>query len=104
MNGLFVSGANDAAQEEIVGKTFNLIESKGYPELPRMFRVVIVAQAVGDGTGPGTFAAADDGILSECRMLVTVERVSYIEKKLEGSEEKEYPRVRLRIRQIEYLD
>ena len=112
MKGLFVSGANDAAQEEIVGKTFNLIEShktfnliesQGYPELPRVFRVVIVAQAVGDGTGPGTFAA-EDGILSECRMLVTVERVSYIEKKLEGSEEKEYPRVRLRIRQIEYLD
>lgn len=104
MKGLFVSGANDAAQEEIVGKTINLIESKGYPELPRTFRVVIVAQAVGDSSGPGTFTAAADGILSECRMLVTVERVSYIEKVSEGSEVKEYPRVRLRIRQIEYLD
>ena len=104
LKGLFVSGENDAAQEELVGKTFNLIESKGYPELPRVFRVVIVAQTVGDSSGPGTFAAADDGIWSECRMLVTVERVSYIEKVVESGETKEYPRARLRIRQIEYLD
>ena len=104
LKGLFVSGGNDAAQEELVGKTFNLIESKGYPELPRVFRIVIVAQSVGDSSGPGTFAAADDGIFSECRMLVTVERVSYIEKVVESGETKEYPRARLRIRQIEYLD
>ena len=37
-----------------------------------------------------------DDILSETRMLVTVERVNYMEG--------DYPRARLRVKQIEYLD
>ena len=120
-----ITGDDDAAQEELIGKTINLVESNGYPELPRVFRIVIVAQTIRDqngvlrsgldAAGKRKFLASDaegynaaagkfdldggvyyDDILSECRMLVTVERVSYYS----GTAR----RARLRIKQIEYLD
>ena len=120
---VFTTDTTDAAQEELVGKTFNLIEGKSFTP-PSVFRVVIVAQTIRDLEGsisrwdlnvtpnvlrqPATGAKLSvfdydsankiyyDEILSECRMLVTVEKIHY----MEGNT----PRARLRVKQIEYLD
>ena len=121
---VFTTDTTDAAQEELVGKTFNLIEGKSFTP-PSVFRVVIVAQTIRDLEGPisrwdlnatpnvlrqpatdAKLSVFDydsdnkiyyDEILSECRMLVTIERVVYIAS--DGT-----PRARLRVKQIEYLD
>ena len=122
MKAVFISGNNDAAQEERIGKTVNIIEAESN-SLPNVFRIVVVAQTIRDLTGPvtrldssrasqthtamtGRFDANIgnnldssiyyDEILSECRMLVTVEKIHY----MEGNT----PRARLRVKQIEYLD
>ena len=117
---------NDAEKEEIIGKTINLIEGKSC-SFPNVFRVMVVVQTIRDldgvvsrvGSAPytavtGKFDAAIKGksddavyadpdssiyydeILSECRMLATIERITY----MEGNN----PRVKFRVRQIEYLD
>ena len=122
MTTLFVSGDNDAAQEERIGKVVNLIEAESN-SLPNVFRIVVVVQNIRDFTGsvvrldsdrvPQTFTAMTgrfdanigssvdnsiyyDEILGESRMLVTVEKIHY----MEGNT----PRARLRVKQIEYLD
>ena len=122
MKSLFISGDNDAAREERIGKTVNLIEAESN-SLPNVFRIVVVAQTIRDLTGSvsrldsnrnsqtgtamtGRFDANIgsnlessfyfDEILSESRMLVTVEKIHY----MEGNT----PRARLRVKQIEYLD
>ena len=130
MKNIFVSGSNDAAQEERIGKTVNLLEGESY-SVPNVFKIVVVAQTIRDLTGDigrvnnsgdvvlastadglgkeallGRFDARIganpdasiyyDEILSECRMLVTVEKIHY----MEGNA----PRARLRVKQIEYLD
>ena len=130
MKNIFVSGSNDAAQEERIGKTVNLLEGESY-SVPNVFKIVVVAQTIRDLTGDigrvnssgdvvlantaaglgekalwGRFDARIganpdanlyyDEILSECRMLVTVEKIHY----MEGNK----PRARLRVKQIEYLD
>ena len=124
---------NDAAQEELVGKTINLTEGIS-ASLPQVFKIVVVAQTIRDlkgdisrfnkhnkpvmaksseGLGASTEAVIGkfdakidfddsensiyfDEILSECRMLVTVEKIHY----MDGNN----PRARLRVKQIEYLD
>ncbi|MBE6384657.1 MAG: hypothetical protein E7048_03220 [Lentisphaerae bacterium] len=112
----------DAAREELIGKTINLVEGRG-ASLPNVFKVVVVAQAIRDWEGSvsrldsanalksvtaakGKFDAeikADwndsvyyDEIIGECRMLVTVEKLHYMDG--------DVPRARLRVKQIEYLD
>ena len=123
MNALLTGGENDAAQEELIGKTINLVEGRSN-SVPNTFKIIVVAQTIRDMDGPvtkldeennpqsksgakhGVFDAdinSDreksihyDDILSETRMLVTVERVNYMEG--------DYPRARLRVKQIEYLD
>ena len=128
-------GTNDAQQEELIGRTFNLIEGSSC-SVPNTFQIVIVAQTIRDlsddvirqnskseivkssdsdkGLGRmaelGRFDAhigSDlgesvyfDEILSECRMLVTVEKIHY----LETVGTAKVPRARLRVKQIEYLD
>ena len=123
---------NDAAQEELIGKTFNLVEAESC-SMPNVFRIVVVTQTIrdlsgniarvkkdestvlasaADGLGSGNEAKIGkfdanigatlddsiyfDEILSECRMLVTVEKLHY----MDGNN----PRARLRVKQIEYLD
>ena len=114
--------SNDAEQEAIVGKTINLTEGRG-ASLPNVFKVVVVAQAVRDLKGSVTRIDSNSGsktqnaawgrfdaeisansndsvyydeILGECRMLVTVEKLHYMDG--------DVPRARLRVRQVEYLD
>ena len=138
------TGTNDAQQEELIGRTFNLIEGSSC-SVPNTFQIVIVAQTIRDLSGdvirqnskseivkssdsvnpsaPGTIGkglgreaelgrfdahiGSDlgesvyfDEILSECRMLVTVEKIHY----LETVGTAKVPRARLRVKQIEYLD
>jgi len=106
------SGADDAAREELIGKTVNLLDANSCSP-GNVYRIVIVAQIIRDMEGTGTQGKFDvsfpdtsdpeknvytDQILGECRMLATVEKITY----LEGTDK--VPRVRLRVRQIEYLD
>ena len=103
---------DDARQEELIGKTVNLIDANSCSP-GNVYKIVIVAQTIRDMDGAGTLGKFDvtfpdssdpeknvytDEILGECRMLATVEKVTY----LEGTDK--VPRVRLRILQIEYLD
>ena len=129
------TGTNDAQQEELIGRTFNLMEGSSC-SVPNTFQIIIVAQTIRDLQGDvvrqdsksGIVKATDDcsatvkglggkavigqfdahigsnlgesiyydEILSECRMLVTVEKIHYMEG--------DNPRTRLRVKQIEYLD
>lgn len=104
---------DDARQEELIGKTVNLIDANSCSP-GSVYWIVIVAQTIRDVEGTGTLGKFDvtfpedasdpeknvytDEILGECRMLVTVEKISY----LEGADK--VPRVKLLVRQIEYLD
>ncbi len=132
-------GDNDAMQEELIGRSINLMEGATV-SLPNVFQIVVVAQTIRDLSGDiirqdydsqirkssdemedakkglgrqaelgrfdayiGSNLAASiyyDEILSECRMLVTVEKVHYLETVGTGK----VPRARLRVKQIEYLD
>ena len=128
-------GSNDAAQEQLIGRTFNLIEGQSV-SLPNTFQIIVVAQSIRDLSGEivrlknngdpvkcsdnsnqgglgqeaalGRFDANIgsnekiyfDEIRSECRMLVTVEKVHYMADEGSGK----VPRARLRVKQIEYLD
>ena len=130
------AGSNDAAQEQLIGRTFNLIEGQSV-SLPNTFQIIVVAQSIRDLSGEivrlknngktvkcsdssdqgglggreaalGRFDANIgsnekiyfDEIRSECRMLVTVEKVHYMADEGSGK----VPRSRLRVKQIEYLD
>ena len=119
---------NDAAKEELIGRSVNLTEGRS-ASVPNVFKVVIVAQKIRDLSGNigrkdfddqlvmaadklgkdaaiGTFDAMIntdpdrsvyfDEIWATSRMLVTVEKIHY----MEGNK----PRSRLRVKQIEYLD
>ena len=119
---------NDAAKEELIGRTVNLTEGRS-ASVPNVFKIVIAAQKIRDLSGNigkkdfndqlvmaadklgkdaaiGTFDAVIDTdpdksvyfdeILATSRMLVTVEKIHY----MEGDK----PRARLRVKQIEYLD
>ena len=132
---------NDAAREEVIGKTVNLIEGRS-ASLPNTFKVLIVAQRIKDLEGNigrlnasnSVVLAADalganaevgkfdakinpknaggtkpdvdesvyfDEIVGSSRMLVTVEKIH----SMDGNESSGYtPRMRLRVRQVEYLD
>ena len=129
--------STDAAKEEIIGKTVNLLETKT-ASVPNVFKIVVVAQKIRDLEGNisrydinndvvnpsasnlpriGRFDAdirskagqtvSDtdhsiyyDEITGVCRMLVTVEKIHYLET--DGTAK--VPRARLRVKQIEYLD
>ena len=132
---------NDAAREEVVGKTVNLIEGRS-ASLPNTFKVLIAAQKIKDlegnigrlNTSNSVVLAADslgaeasigkfdakinpksaggtkadrdesiyfDEIVGSSRMLVTVEKIHL----MDGNETSGFaPRMKLRVRQIEYLD
>lgn len=132
-------GDNDAMQEELIGRSINLMEGATV-SLPNVFQIVVVAQTIRDLSGDiirqdydsqirkssdemedakkglgrqaelgrfdayiGSNLASSiyyDEILSECRMLVTVEKIHYMETVGTGK----VPRARLRVKQIEYLD
>ena len=121
---VLTTDTTDAAAEELIGKTFNLIEGRSF-STPNVFRILIVAQSIRDLQGPlsrwdlsttpnlvpkstdaafGVFDVENglyyDEIMGECRMLVTVEKVHYLETVGTGK----VPRARLRVKQIEYLD
>ncbi len=122
---VLTTDTTDAAAEELIGKTFNLIEGRSF-STPNVFRILIVAQSIRDLEGPlsrwdlsitpnrlvskstdaafGVFDVENglyyDEIMGECRMLVTVEKVHYLETVGTGK----VPRARLRVKQIEYLD
>jgi hypothetical protein len=119
---------NDAAQEELIGRTVNLTEGRS-ASVPNVFKIVVVAQMIKDLKGNigkkdfddnlamaqdklgkdaaiGSFDAVIDTdpdksiyfdeIWATSRMLVTVEKIHYMEGNI--------PRARLRVKQIEYLD
>lgn len=103
---------DDARQEELIGKTVNLIDANSCSP-GNVYWIVIVAQTIRDQEGAGTLGKFDvtfpdtsdpeknvytDEILGECRMLATVEKITC----LEGADK--IPRMKLRVRQIEYLD
>lgn len=113
------SDATDAAKEELIGKSFNLIEGQSFSP-PNVFRILVVAQSIRDLAGsiprwnlsvsPSTLTTHTasqgvfdyssgiyyDDIMGECKMLMTVEKEEY----MDGTT----PRARLRVKQIEYLD
>ena len=119
---------NDAAKEELIGKTVNLTEGRS-ASVPNVFKIVIAAQMIKDLEGNigrkdfddnlvmardklgkeaaiGSFDAVIDTdpdksiyfdeIWATSRMLVTVEKIHYMDGNV--------PRARLRVKQIEYLD
>lgn len=123
----FEGKTTDAAREEVIGKTINLIEGRG-SSLPNVFKVIVAAQAIRDLSGPitkldssgnpQTATAADgrfDALISGSGAGSDLDSSIYYDdilgecRMLVTIEKLHYfdsdvPRARLRVKQIEYLD
>ena len=119
----------NAAQEEIIGKTINLIEGRG-ASLPTVFKVVIAAQSIRDLDGVMTKLDKDGSPLSPYTASIGKFDAKIVDKDSKGSDldssvyydeilgecrmlvtieklhyfDNDVPRARLRVKQIEYLD
>ena len=128
VNNKFKAQTTDAAREEVIGKTVNLLEGRG-TAAPVVFKVVIAAQAIRDMSGPitkldsagaasthtasfGNFDATvkdKDGKGSDVDTSIYYDEILGESRMLVTIERLHYfendtPRARLRVRQIEYLD
>ena len=128
INDKFKALTTDAAREEVMGKTINLMEGRG-SAVPAVFKVVIAAQVIRDLEGviaklnstgtvvnhtatSGSFDATiidKDGKGSDPDRSIYFDEILGESRMLVTIERLHYfdndtPRARLRVRQIEYLD